>query len=774
MKFIWIALLLAVFNTNFGTAQMTEQEVYSLANTASEDQLVMESSRMLQDDYYYFSEIIVNKLLKMNPESSNYNYRKGFIVLGSRYDYINALPYLEKAAKETNNNYDMYSARETAAPTDVFYHLGRCYHLNEEIDKAEVYYAKFIESSRKKSELLAKAELGLQQCKIAREAIANPKKAIVKNIGNVVNTEDAEYSPVISLDGKSLYFTSRRAWEDNSSDEFKDPKFNNYPEDIFMSYTDGSGGWTKPVQMSFCIPDVNEATIAISSDERRIYAYQDVTGYGDIYYSDFNDNKFKTLEQLDYDGVNTKYWETHCTVTPDGNNMYFVSDRPGGFGGRDIYRVVKLPNGSWSEPINLGPKVNSAFDEDSPFISIDNKTMYFGSNGPKSMGGFDIFVSVRDENNVWSEPINLGYPINRTGDDLFYTTTVDGLRGYLSSFRPEGYGEKDIYEIQNDYLGTQNIAVLKGAIIRIDGQPLSEESHVMLQCTSCLDENENKPVRISTRLRDGAFIYNLNTCREYELVFMENNTTEIKREKFSTKCAGGFEEIYKEAVIGEYLLSGTVYDKATGTPISNAKVELMNIQTKEILETLTADAEGKYNSQLTKGKVFGDSIQLALKVSAENYLSKSDKFIAELAYTQKLEITTLLDKIEIGTDVGKVIEINPIYFDLDKSNIRPDAQVELDKIVIILNENPTIEIELGSHTDCRSSKAYNMKLSDARAKSSAEYIKERITNPSRIKGKGYGESQLINDCECEGKVVSDCSEEEHQANRRTEFKIVKM
>ena len=117
--------------------------------------------------------------------------------------------------------------------------------------------------------------------------------------------------------------------------------------------------------------------------------------------------------------------------------------------------------------------------------------------------------------------------------------------------------------------------------------------------------------------------------------------------------------------------------------------------------------------------------------------------------------------------------MNPIYFDLDKSNIRPDAAIELDKIVVIMNENPGIKIELGSHTDCRASYSYNMKLSDRRAKSSAKYIRERITNPERIYGKGYGESKLVNDCGCEGDVVSDCSEEEHQLNRRTEFVIVK-
>ena len=577
----FIAIALCFSFSSF--SQETELDVRKMVNSASEGQLVEESSRMLQDDYYFFSEIAVDKLLTLKPESSNYNYRKGFIVLGSRGDYITALPFLEKGAKEISKNYDAFSMKETGAPTDVYYHLGRCYHLNENIEKAEEFYNKFILESNKKSELLPKATLGLKQCVLAKAAIASPKSSIVKNIGNNVNNEFADYTPVISLDGKSLYFTSRRPWENNESDAFKDPMLNNYTEDIYMSINNGAGGWSSPSRMIFCSPEINEATIAVSADERRIYAYEDVTGAGDLYFSDFSSNTFQTLEQVELKGVNTEFWETHCTVTPDGRNMYFVSDRPGGFGGRDIYRIVKLPDGTWSNPINLGANINTIYDEESPYITVDNKTMYFASNGPASIGGFDIFVSVRDESNTWSPAINLGYPINRTGDDLFYTTTVDGRKGYLSSFRPEGFGEKDIYEIQNDFTTESDIVVLKGAIINLDGGDLSEESHATLRCTTCEDQSV---IRIPTRIRDGAFISTLTSCTEYELVFMENNTKEIRREIFKTECLGGFKEVYKESTIGgNYLLTGKVKDKITGAGIPNASVQLIDSKTKNVLKT---------------------------------------------------------------------------------------------------------------------------------------------------------------------------------------------
>lgn len=752
-----------------GLSQYTVEEVNELVKNTSEPQLVVESSRMLQEDYYYFSEIVVDKLLSLKPESSNYNYRKGFIVLNSRNDFEKALKYLEIGAKSVKNNYDMYSAKETSAPSDVYYHLGRCYHLNDQPDKAIEYYNLFIQNSLKKSELVDKAKLGITQCDVAKKAFAAPKSAKVNNINAPVNTVFPEYSPVVSLDGKSLYFTARKPWEDNATEPYRDPKLYQYPEDIYVSVMEANGTWKNPKRLEFCYENINEATIAVSVDEKRIYTYQDVSGAGDIYYSDFLRNQFQTLEQLSIQGINTEYWETHCTVTPDGRNIYFVSERPGGLGGRDIYRVVKMADGRWSEPQNLGPTINTPYDEDSPFISIDNKTMYFSSNGPNSMGGFDIFVAVRDDNNQWSTPINLGYPINSTGDDLFYTTTVSGNRGYLSSFRKGGKGEKDIYEIETDYMGVQNVIVLNGNIHTIGDTQLPEDAHVILKCNNCTEPE----IRLSLRPRDGAFLTSLEHCKDYEIVFMKNGQEILATEQFTTSCNKEYQEIYKEAYLGDYLLSGTVTAKESGAPIANAKVQIINKEDNAVLETLTTDNNGVYTSALLKAKKFGDPVNYELKFSYPEHLSVTSQVAETLGKNPTIKRDIQLEKVEVGKDLNDMITIHPIYFDLDKSDIRPDAQIELDKIVKIMNDNPTLTIELGSHTDCRATMQYNLSLSDRRAKSSANYIKKRITNPARIYGKGYGETKLVNDCGCEGDRVSDCTEEQHQENRRTEFRIVK-
>ncbi|MDX2361455.1 MAG: OmpA family protein [Crocinitomicaceae bacterium] len=762
-------LLLLLIFPMVSIAQLTEAEVRDMVNNASEQELVIQSSTMMQQNYYFLAEIIVDKLLTIKPESANYNYRKGFLIMGSRSDYIAAKPYLLKATENTDKNFDAFSVREESAPLDVYYHLGMCYHLDEDLDEARKNYSLLIENSPKGSELVSLAKLKLQQCDVAEYLIENPKTAVVENIGNIVNTGFAEYSPVVSLDGTSLYFTSRRNWEDGSTDEFRDPMLNNHPEDIYVSYQDFEGEWTSPEKLAFCRGELNEATIAVSSDERRIYVYNDGKGGGDIFFSEFGENKFEEIEELRVEGVNTDAWETHITVTPDGENMYFVSNREGGFGGRDIYRVVKLPNGDWSAPQNMGPEINTPYDEDSPFIAINNKTLYYSSNGPQSMGGFDVFVSFRDEDNSWSDPVNMGYPINSTGDDIFYTTTIDGLKGYLSSFRKGGYGEKDIYEIRNDYLGNRPISSLKGLITTISGDPISETVLVKLLCSNC--ENEDKKITYP-RMKNGKFFAVLDRCKDYVLEFYDGDQV-IRSESFTTLCNAQNEEINKNHVIGGYSLIGTIADIQTTEYIPGSTVEFLNPEDESVVASYTTDENGAFISDLLEGKKQGDEINYYVRVSKDGYLTQTfeAKFTLENEPVIKLEY--LINKTEVGIDLVDVFEINPIYFDLDKSNIRPDAAIELDKIVKIMNENPDIKIELGSHTDCRATASYNMRLSTRRANSSADYIQARIDDPSRIYGRGYGETQLVNDCNCEGDVVSDCSDEEHQENRRTEFTIVK-
>ena len=653
--------------------QETEADVRLKALRLSEAQMLTEASMYTQDGFLFYAEILTDKLISIKPESPNYNYRKGFLLLQIRKDHVAAIPYLEKAVTSLSPNYDMYSAKEQDAPTDALYHLGLCYHLNEQIEKAQECYTKFLEKSKKNSELIPVTQLKLSQCLVAKQNIANPVKVYLKNIGSNVNTEFPEYSPVVSLDGSALYFTSRRPWANGETELFKDETINQYPEDVYVSYVDFDSVWTTPIRLEFCLPVRNEATAAVSSDERKIYLYEDTTGNGDIYYTDFYHAKFQDIQKLDLEGVNTDDWETHAMMSHDKQMFIFTSDREGGLGGRDIYMMRKV-DGKWTEPSNLGPGINSEYDEDAPFISVDNKTLYYASNGVKSIGGFDILYTELNPDGTWGASKNLGYPFNSTNDDIFYTTTIDGLKGYMTSFRDKGFGDQDIYEIQNEYLGVNNIAALKGQIKTVDNKPIPEDFavNVRLICIDCDEANSERLVY--PRLRDGVFMTALQPCKTYKLEYM--NVTDDKimgLDGFTTECTQEYEEVYKELIL-DVDTRTIIIPKDTTPVITNEfpPLEFMHYFTynKNVISTGAGELKDFVESvvkQINEGR---ESITISIYSSASFVPTSTYVTNQNLAHVRaenmKKELTSYFDanpelKGKVIVIVGSELVQGPAY-----------------------------------------------------------------------------------------------------------------
>jgi len=668
-----IILVTVLFTMSFVYSQETESDVRTKAQSLTEMQLMTEASMYTQDGFLYFAEILTDKLITFKPESPNYNYRKGFLMLEIRKDYVGAISYLEKAVKKISPNYDMYSTREQDAPTDALYHLASCYHLNEQIDKAEEYYNKFLAETKKNSELIPVTKLRLTQCQIAKQQMATPVKVYLRNIGSPVNTEFPEYSPVVSLDGSALYFTSRRPWANGETELFKDETINQYPEDVYVSYMDFDSSWTEPLRLEFCTASRNEATAAVSSDERKVYLYQDTTGNGDIYYTDFYHAKFQDITKLEIEGVNTDAWETHSMMSHDKQMFFFTSDREGGFGGRDIY-MMKKEGDKWSAPINLGPGVNGPNDEDAPFISVDNKTLYYASNGAKSIGGFDILYSEISSDGNWGESKNLGFPFNSTSDDVFYTTTIDGLKGYMTSFRKDGKGEKDIYEIHNDFLGVNNVAALKGQIKTVDNKPIPEDFaiNVKLICVDCDDANSER--LIYPRLRDGVFMTALQPCKTYKLQYM-NVTDDVVmgNDGFTTECTQEYQEIYKELILD--VDKRTIVVPVDETPVdTNAypPLEFMHYFTynKNVISTSEGELKKFVESvekQLAEGR---ESVTISIFSSASNVPTSTYVTNQNLAHVRaeniKKELTKYFDSKEgakgkVNVIVGSELVQGPEY-----------------------------------------------------------------------------------------------------------------
>ncbi len=471
--------------------------------------------------------------------------------------------------------------------------------------------------------------------------------------------------------------------------------------------------------------------------------------------------KWETPKPLAFN--NKEYSVGHPALSADGNTLYFASDMPDGFGGVDLYKSVKNQDGSWGKPTNLGSKINTEGNEMFPFIH-ESGVLFFASNGRPGLGGLDIFFT-KLSSEGFTKIINPGTPLNSSKDDFAIILNDSLNKGYFSSNREGGKGNDDIYSIKVLKPFAFPMSV-RGKVTDTDGNILANTRVIFT------DKNGIQKTVVT------------NQTGEYQFETNEPTTFTLKGEceNYLTKLDNGVlneNDTDKEinlmlAKDPGFSLLALVSDKKSGLALEGAKVVLTD-KKGNVVEYITG-ADGTCKQILNNKKLF-DTLSYTLEISKYSYVSKTVKFEKVLLKPGEQNVNESLDLslgiIELGTDVGKLININPIYFDLGKWAIRKDAAIELDKIVKVMNEYPTMVIELGSHTDCRASQSYNLSLSDKRAKSSAAYIISKGINKQRIYGKGYGESKLVNSCACEGTVKSDCSEESHQANRRTEFIVVK-
>ena len=412
----------------------------------------------------------------MEPGNSNIQYRIGSCYLHSTTEKTKAIPYLEKAITNTSRLYDDLSYTEKNAPQSAYYELARAYHLNYQLDTAIGTFKKYKSLLHKKHYMQSEIDRNIKMCEYAKEQIKNPINVEIVNMGSGINSQYADYCPVINADETTMIFTSRR---EGSTGGLKDDE-GRFFEDIYVSNKD-SGKWSEPVKIGSSINTRDhDAAIGLSADGQRLFIYKEE----DIYQSYLMGETWTVPERMS-DNINSDDWETHASITPDGKLLYFVSDRKGGQGKRDIYRSEKLPTGEWGKAENLGTSINTEFEEDAPFIHPNGKTLYFSSKGHNTMGGFDIFYSQLSEDGNWSEPVNIGYPINTTDDDIFYVESSDGKRAYYSSFDKSGLGEKDIYMAVLKDQKEIALTVLKGtmSVVDLDGMR-SEERRVGKECRS--------------------------------------------------------------------------------------------------------------------------------------------------------------------------------------------------------------------------------------------------------------------------------------------------
>lgn len=447
-----------------------------------------------------------------------------------------------------------------------------------------------------------------------------------------------------------------------------------------------------------------------------------------------------------------EYSVCHPSLNTAGDTLYFASDMPGGYGRADLYYCTRDGNGEWGTPRNMGMGVNTSGDDMFPFIA-DNGVLYFASNGHIGLGGLDIFYTKR-EAGKWSTPQNLGAPINTSADDFGLVMNADNKSGYLCSNRSGGAGDDDIYSF------IKKSVIVNGITYNAYTGALLEGASV----TANLHEVEKGQVITGA---DGAFSFNAEPGYCYTF----NATKPEFYPAAKTSCISEKPELLRIPMypMGDIKLQVVVIDKKTRNPLDSAVVKITNLHLSKS-EVAITDKEGKCMFTLDTATDYRLQAEKETGMLNEKYLIVSDEISTRGVYPPVLLQDTL--PLELVT-IGVAIKLENIYYDLDKWFIRPDAAIELDRLVKILKDNPTINIELGSHTDCRAPKKYNMTLSAKRAQAAIEYIESRGIDMKRMQAAGYGESKLVNKCKCEGKDIVPCTEEQHQQNRRTEFKVLK-
>jgi len=480
--------------------------------------------------------------------------------------------------------------------------------------------------------------------------------------------------------------------------------------------------------------------------------------------------KYKLFEsRLNIQGIDTvikfpfnsnDYNIMHPSVSSDGNLLFFASDMPGGMGGMDIY-FSRKSGGAWGKPVNLGDKVNTTGNETYPFIA-DGNILYFASDKPGGMGGLDIYES-RIKDDKGKKAFNMGAPVNSKNDDFGIFITY-GM-GYFSSNRKTDGKDDDVYEL----------TILKEVKRGKDALIVTKDknSGAILPNTSLLINDQTV-----TTNEKGEYTLMVEEEVNYKIRGKKDNYFDAEIEVTSkTSPDDEFTLELKLEKDPKLVLVAQINDAQTGQPLEGVSVKIKDLATGLDPGDLTTGSDGLYKKSLP-GRRLGDKLVYKIILDKPGYLQKIVE--CKMVVTKPGEIrlnegvNLNLGKVMVGTELSQLIEIKPIYFDLGKQAIRPDAAVELDKIVAVMKQYPNMSIELGSHTDCRSAASANLKLSTARAKASAAYIVKNGIAASRITGKGYGETKLLNNCACEGKVVSSCPEEEHTKNRRTEFIVTKM
>lgn len=668
-----IACLLLVCGTFSGTSQI--KKYIRKASRATE-----KSDLMLAREYY---------LKAYNLDKTNYYSNLGLGVILSEFmdRHEEAIPYLEAA----------YAKSIPDTSIDMIYALAKSYHHVGEYQKAIDMYNKLgntyaVEEDEKQYQMDIKKRKEDCAYALEKENGYPNKEWYIVNAGSKINTDKPEYVPVINPKNE-LIFTSRRQ---DTPDERPSKLDGKYYESMYLSTM--LNGKPQSVRR-YTLPDLllkskfrkhHESIISVSPDNKTLYVYRDNRIFEIYVDSVLKDEPLKMPKIVNFD-----YYQNHAYLTKDGKTLLFTSDADNGLGGIDIYKSVKGSDGTWGKPENLGPTINTPYDEDSPFLTEDEQTLYFASKGHPGYGNYDIYKSTL-VGGQWSKPQNLKMPINSPAQDIFLTHN-EKEAGYMASSRKGGFGDMDIYRIQN--------------ITKANKECKDSTSSLLTVSTNTIDATKGL---VSFSVSVPAYYMPL----EYQWYYNNGNLNTDSSIVLSTINKDAANNILSKVV----LYCDTCFD-----PLIACK-----------LIKLTPSPAAKEDSV----KYFD--------IAGVNPYDKN------LPYTY-------LSKEKINA-LG--LNLTPVRFDFNKSNIRSDAADILNKNIEILAKHPEISVLIYGFTDARGTEKYNSVLSKKRANQVKDYMTAKGLKSKQLRRSiGKGEQFIINKC-TEG---VECTDTEHEQNRRVEF-----
>ncbi len=403
--------------------------------TAQENNNLQE--KFLDAEYFLMKEAypdaLVNylQLYEKFPDNSNLAYCAGICYLNIPGKKNLAVKYLEAATKNMSAEHKEGTLTQTAAPYDALFFLATAYRINCRFGDAKETFEKYLGTLSPDDHVnqnFTRHEIRI--CDTAKDLINEPVRFSEENMGEVFNDEKSNFNPVISSNGKAFAFMVSM-------------KF--YDAVMFSKLVNGK--WSVPENITPELQSDGDFYIScLSSDGSTLLLSRDDSYNSDIYFSTLKGDSWSKCLRLNKN-INTKYWESHGFISEDGSELVFASDRPGGNGGLDIY-ISRKVNGDWGQAVNLGPVINTEFNEDRPFLINNGKTLFFSSQGHENIGGYDLFRSDLQADGTWSKPKNLGYPLNTPDDDIFFMPADSGRSGYRALMKEgEGYGKEDIYKV---------------------------------------------------------------------------------------------------------------------------------------------------------------------------------------------------------------------------------------------------------------------------------------------------------------------------------------